>query len=362
MGRKNIKALTGLAFLLAVFAVSCKDKTDCCTVPPPPASGERQVYVVCEGSMGNGNSALSLYLPAKDSTYEDVFRAVNQQSLGDVFQSMTLIGDSYFLCVNNSDQVVVIGKDDRKVKGRISIPKPRYVLPLSENKALVSTLFSDRIYTIDPKAMQVSGSFSIPAQNPEGMMLYSNRVFVCPWDTASQELFVIDPATYHIRQTIRLEGRAPQEATLDREGRLWVLSGNAVKGKRAYLTRLDPDNGQVLKTYVFPNGADALRLEWNNTKDTLYFIEVNYDGGTQHNGIFRMGIHQQELPAQPFIAAQAYQYFWALGVEPGTGNIYVGDPRGFIQKGIVYVYRPDGSKLTQFTTGVGPGHFYFSGY
>jgi len=361
MGRTHLQALIGCC-LLWLLAASCKDKTDCCELTPPPASGERQVYVVCEGNMGSGNSALSLYYPGKDSVYEDVYRTVNQQPLGDVFQSMTLIGEHYFLCINNSDRIVVIGKNDRKLKGMLSVPKPRYIAPVSDNKAFVSTLFSDKVYTIDPQSLQVTGAFSMPAQNPEGMLPYDDRVFVCTWDTASGTLYSISVQTNDIVQRIPLPGAAPQEALLDKEGMLWVLSGNMAQGKKAYLTRLNPATGQTLQAYAFPAGADPIHPAWNNTRDTLYFIEVNYDGGTDHNGIYRMGIHDTQLPAQPFVAAQAYQYFWGLGVEPVTGNIYIGDPRGFIQKGIVYIYRPDGSKVTQFSTGVGPGHFYFSGY
>ncbi len=72
-----------------------------------------------------------------------------------------------------------------------------------------------------------------------------------------------------------------------------------------------------------------------------------------------MGINDAALPAQPFIAAKQLQYFWALGIDPATGNIYVGDPRGFIQKGTAYIYRPDGTPVNSFNVGLGPGHFYF---
>lgn len=98
---------------------------------------------------------------------------------------------------------------------------------------------------------------------------------------------------------------------------------------------------------------------FNPTKDTLYFIEVNYSGGQQNNGIYRMGIHDATLPSQAFIQAQNLQYFWALGISSKSGNIYVGDPKGFTQKGTVLVYNASGSLTHQFAVGLGPGHFYF---
>ena len=72
-----------------------------------------------------------------------------------------------------------------------------------------------------------------------------------------------------------------------------------------------------------------------------------------------MDINAANLPTQPFIPSQSFQYFWALGIDERTGNIFVGDPKGFVQKGSVSVYQPDGTLVKTFKTGVGPGHFYF---
>jgi hypothetical protein len=137
-----------------------------------------------------------------------------------------------------------------------------------------------------------------------------------------------------------------------------VLSGNAASGKESTLTRLDPANGSILKTYSFGT-ADPLRPVLNSSKDTIYFIEVSYTGGAASNGIYRMGIHEPSLPQQAFIPANGLQYFWGIGIEQQSGNIYVADPVGFTQRGKVHIYRPDGTLLRTFPTGVGPGHFLF---
>ncbi|PZF71091.1 hypothetical protein DN068_20550 [Taibaiella soli] len=327
----------------------------------PSTDTTRQVLVVCEGSLGNGNSALTLYLPNKDSVYEDVYKAANGQSLGDVFQSITPIGSNYFLCINNSDKILVINKTDWTLQSSISIPKPRYILPVSEHKAYVSSLFSNKLYTIDPVTMQTTDTIVMPYQNTEGLTLSNdgNSVLVCVWDTANNHLYSVDIATNTPTQSTTLAGYAPQEAFYDKEGKLWVLSGNVTKKKDAALTRIDPVSGNVIKTYQFPTGADVVRPVTNIAKDSIYFIEVNYTGGTQYNGVYRMNINDATLPSQAFVQATAYQYFWGLGVDPLSGNIYVADPKGFVQKGSVYIYSPDGTKTDEFKTSVGPGHIYF---
>ena len=72
-----------------------------------------------------------------------------------------------------------------------------------------------------------------------------------------------------------------------------------------------------------------------------------------------MAIDAMDLPSQPFLAAKQYQYFWALGIDPATGQIFVGDPKGSIQKGSVFIYQQDGTLKRTLTVGLGPGHFYF---
>jgi hypothetical protein len=72
-----------------------------------------------------------------------------------------------------------------------------------------------------------------------------------------------------------------------------------------------------------------------------------------------MSIHAPSLPDQLFVPAKALQYYWALGIDSMTNRIYVGDPKGFIQRGSVGVYAADGSWLKSFDVNLGPGYFYF---
>src|SRR5437868_7134602 len=129
MDRKGYKILA-LCLAAAFLASSCKkDKPDATRIVPGNVS--KNVYVVCEGSLGNGNSALTLYDPKERIAYDDVFKSSNnEQMLGDVFQSMQLIGDKLFLCVNNSDKIIAIDRSTRKLLRTINVPKPRYILSI----------------------------------------------------------------------------------------------------------------------------------------------------------------------------------------------------------------------------------------
>jgi DNA-binding beta-propeller fold protein YncE len=358
MGRKSYK-IVGLVGVLFTCLMACKKDNPATPTPIPTPTVSGNVYIVCEGSLGNIPAALSLYQPIKDSSYSDIYKSTNNQLLGDIFQSMQPIGNYYFLCVNNSNKIVVIRKDNWLLVSTIAITQPRYILPVNDTKAYISSLFNNKVYIINPQSFSLIDSIIMPAQNAEGMLLYNNTAYITTWDTATHNIYAINTFTNQITQSIQVAGVAPKEVLIDKDNRLWVLSGNIQQGKGAAFSKVNPDNGQVIKSYTFPIGADPMRAVMNTTKDTIYFIEVNYNGGTQNNGIYRMSIYDNNLPTQPFITAGTYQYYWALGIEPHTGNLYVGDPKGFTQKGSVYIYNTNASLLKQFSVAVGPGHFYF---
>lgn len=363
MARKIFEVL-GI-FLLVIFTACNKDRSEPTFpgnnpgAPPTAGPGERNVYVVCEGSFGNGNASLYMQNLETGTNYENVYHTLNGYLLGDVFQSMTRAGDRLLLAINNSDKVIALDAKTREEVGMLTIPKPRYILPVHENKAYVSTLYSNKVYVIDPARMRIDKIIELPAQNPEGMALAGSKLYVCPWDTASNKVYTIDISSDEVIDSFEVAGKAPQEVLIDRVGAIWVLAGNVAKGVNATLTRLAPNVTIVMQSYDFGPLKDPIRPVFNTGKDRLYFIGVAYNGTDYYNGIFSMGIDDVNLPTSPIIPASKNQYFWALGIDPATDEIYVGDPKGFIQKGSVSVYSPTAELKKTFNVGVGPGHFYF---
>ncbi|MBS1644349.1 MAG: hypothetical protein JST36_04860 [Bacteroidetes bacterium] len=348
--------VTSVVALLLFGWSSCKKDT--ADPPAPPASG-RQVFVACEGAYGSGNSALTVYYPESGLAIEDRYRQVNNAALGDVFQSITRSWDGrYFLCINNSDKIIVLDKDSLRRIGELSVPKPRYIVQVSPQKAYVSSLFGSKLYVINPQDLSLRGSIPMPFKNPEGMQLVGDKLFVCQWDSANSSIIALDTARDEQVYKFVLAGHAPQSVVKDQDGMLWVLSGNVAEGVSATLTQLHPVTGTSLRSFSF-GSADPIRLELNPTKDTLYFLEVAYGGGSEHNGLYRMSIKDTALPEAAFIPAQGFQYFWGLGIDPSTGHIYLSDPKGFTQRGNVSIYQPNGTLVHSFATGVGPGHFLF---
>ncbi len=353
--RKYIGAV--FVFFIVALQACVKDKPN--DPDTPPVKEGRRVYVINEGSLGNGNSSLSFYNIDKAEVYNDVFAQKNGQPLGDVFQSMLIDGDRLYLAVNNSDKIVVVRKSDFELIGTITVQKPRYMLKVSEDKIYVSSLYYPKINIINPNTLQVTGQINTDYPNTEGMTMLNGKVYASNWDTACNYIYEIDPATDAVSDKITIAGRASQQILVDKNQKLWVLAGNAYKQKVSTLTQVDPITKNIIKSFTFPANADIIKPCWNPTHDSLYFLGVNYNGGTDYNGVYRMDINATTLPSTLFIAAQPLQYFWALGIDSFTNQIYLGDPKGFIQQGNVSIYQTDGTKLRSFTTGLGPNGFYF---
>jgi len=346
-----------LFLLIPAFSACVKDKPDPGTQPANPGSG-RRVLIINEGSLGNGNGSLSVYNIDKDSMFNNVFFQKNNQQVGDVLQSAAFVGDDVYLAVNNSDKILVIDKKDYTLKGSIAVNKPRYMVLASE-KLYVTSLFYPEINIIDPRTNKLTGKITTDFPNTEGITTLDGKVYACNWDTACKYIYEIDPVTDVITHRIDIAGRAPQQILIDRDKKLWVLAGNVYKAKKATLTQIDPVSRTIIKQFEFPDEADVMKPVWNPGKDTLYYLGVNYDGGTDYNGVYRISITATSLPSATFIQAQRFQYFWALGLDSVTNTIYLGDPKGFIQKGAVSLYNTDGIKRATLETGIGPGFFLF---
>jgi hypothetical protein len=72
-----------------------------------------------------------------------------------------------------------------------------------------------------------------------------------------------------------------------------------------------------------------------------------------------MSISAGSLPGIPLIAANT-ENFYGVGIDPSSGIIYVADAIDYVQRGVIYRYRPDGTLINSFLAGIIPGDFYFN--
>ena len=71
-----------------------------------------------------------------------------------------------------------------------------------------------------------------------------------------------------------------------------------------------------------------------------------------------MHISDVALPSQALIS-ENNRLFYALGVNPKNGEIFVCDAIDYVQAGVVYRYDKSGQEIHSFHTGIIPGHIFF---
>lgn len=350
-GRLRNKFGLMIIFSVVLFLFSCrKDEPPAKSENPadtaPVVAPQSGVFIINEGNFTWGNSSISYYNYADSTITEDIFQMANNRSLGDVGQSMEIFNGKAYVVVNNSGKVEVVNPADFKSIATITgLASPRYFLGVAPDKAYVTDFKSNAVAVVDLNSNAVIKHISCPGWTEE-LVLANEKAFIT--NIFREYIYVVDTSTDAIEDSIKT-GYGPSSIRKDINGKLWVLcSGNDTI--KASLHRINPANKEVELTFSFPNNSDSPgKLEINGTKDTLYYL---------NKGVYQLSIDAASLSASP-VVAQDGSLFYGLGIEPGTGIIYVVDAIDYVQKGIISRYRPDGTFIDSFKAGIIPGDFYF---
>ena len=325
------------------------------------------LFITNEGNFNYGGATLSYYDPTFRSVENEVFYRANAMRLGDVAQSMVVRNGIGWVVVNNSHVVFAIDTETFREVGRITdLPSPRYICFVSDEKAYISQIDSDRIIIVNPKTFEITGEIICPMTteyrtgSTEQMVLLGDYLYIACW-SYQKRILKIDTRNDKVVD-YRDIGLQPKSIIADRNGKLWVVSdggyeGNVLGYEPAKLYRLCPENLEIEQTFELGLNSSgdatrsASRLKINGKGDMLYWID---------GGVWRMAIDATELPTEPFIApivGAQRSLFYALGVAPDTEEVYVGDALDYQQRSVVYRYSSNGELLDSFTTGVITGDF-----
>jgi hypothetical protein len=364
MSLKHFFLLTRTFFFssLIVLAVACsEDDPD----PLVPVAGQEGYFIVNEGAFGNANTSLSFYDREADEVTNNVFENTNGFPLGDQAQSMSVYDGRGFIVVQNSAKVEVINAQDFNSLATIDqdIASPRFFLGISPQKGYVSDWGADgvsgSIRIIDLETYSVSGTLSV-GEGPNAMLGFNGRVYVANGGGLGYDstLAVINPQNDGLLDHI-VVGDNPSSLAADVNGNLWVAgSGRAVydpdnnfalveeESSAGFIARLENDE-LVLKLEVPQVATGPADLVIDESGQTVYFRYID--------GIYRMNIDDESLPAAPFIPGS----FYALALDPLSGEILLGEAPNFSDDGTFYRYTSGGQLIESYTVGIGPGGFAF---
>lgn len=350
--------ICSLAIVSLVLCASCSDDP-ASPAAPAPGPTSRAVYILNEGQYGDPAGArLTLYDLDRDTAYADVFESANGGAhLGSLGDDIVVREGRAYVVMSGSHDLKVISTEDHQLLQAASYPgKAPHDVVVSEDGArmFVTMLFSDSILSIDPSTLAVRRAIRV-GQNPQGMAVAGLRLFVCNSGFGSDRtVSVINIDSEELIRTIDLHD-GPASAAFAADGSVWVsCTGNP------YLPV--PSPGRVC---VIDGSALTVRDSVLFSENLFGPMALGTDGyvyvlGVTPGSYFGGPVHRISRSTKQVTLNYIPGTFYAIGTEPGTGNLYLADAKEFAGVGEVTVLTPSGAVMKKFAAQRGPGKFAFT--
>jgi YVTN family beta-propeller protein len=331
---------------LALLVVSCNKNA---SLPPSNVTIGGGVLIVNEGKFRAGNGSLSYYSYDSSKVYNDLFSSVNNRPLGDIPYSISTKGIKAYIVVNNSGKIEVVNQNslvsETTITGLIS---PRIMAMINDNKAYVSSLYSDSLAIIDLMSNSISGYINL-GRTSEAIALIGNKAYISNWSSGNQ-VMVVNTSTDKVIDSIKV-GSEPESMVIDRYGRLWVLcDGGWMQQNFPELDLIDTNSDEVINTFLFPSKSESPScLKIDGLGQTMYFLD---------NGVRQMDINAQYLPAGSFIS-ESGGHFYKIAINAINSDIFISDAGDYVQPGYLILYKNTPEFVSKSRVGIIPGAMCF---
>ena len=341
----NFKSLLLFAIAFLSFSACKKDSPSEDPIGDLPASQNR-VLISCEGSFMGVNASISAYSPDSMLAVNDVYQSVNSVPLGDVLQSLNKKNEKVYAIVNNSGKVAVMDKNSLIAESPITgFTSPRFMLPISSQKAYVSDLFSGGVTVVDLLTKSITGEIIVNAWTEE-MLLDGDFAYITAAD--KDKIYVVNVNTDMLVDSIQVT-LGPTSLSLDAQGKLWVLCSGYFGSEDPKLHRIDLTSSTILSSMnILAPYAYQMRMVMNAERTKVYVM---------NNTVFAMSINALALPTTPAVPFPGNAY--GLGISPVNGDVYVADVSDFTNPGKVFRYSSAGAILDSMVVGIAPNGFLF---
>ena len=314
-----------------------------------------------EGTFTYANSSLSYYDFATNTVENNLFFRVNNAPIGDVGQSLTLIGDDLYIVVNNSKYIYKVDAKTIVYKAKIEgFTSPRYMLQVSADKAYVTDLVSTGFWVLNLNTLEKT--FVETGNTTEAIVKVGNEVFMSNWsnyytitETSNHSIQVIDCVNDTLVETIDV-AQEPNSMVVDKYNHIWVsCSGGYMPPQDPAIICIDAATHQIIKRFDLAEGSYPSGLTIDGAGENIFFMNGGY--GTLN--IYKMSVDATEIPETPFVTSGG-KVFYNLKVDPASGDLYVTDAKNYVQNGDLLHYSADGTLLGTYELGLIPSYMLFN--
>ena len=338
----------------AIFLQACSDNNE---VPDEPLGDYEQGYFVTnEGPFQNGSGTIT-FIADNGQVSQNVYKTVNNEDLGNIVNSMAIIGEKGYIVVNNSNKVVVVNRNtmekEAEIKGN-EIINPRFFVAYN-GKGYISNwgdplnANDDFITVVSLETNAVLNTIPV-GEGPEKMIINADKLYVCLQGGfgSNNQVVVVATSDDSIQESLTV-GDVPNSIKEDSQGNLWVLcggkpswTGNETPG---FLYKIVPGNNSV-SSFEFDSSEHPSLLNSDNGK--LYY--------SLNGEVFQMDDADDVLPVTSLTGLGGFYY--SMNVR--NGELYATDAADYASEGSLKVFAiSSGSLLETIATGIIPGQVVF---
>ncbi len=340
---KNV-LLLGISLL---FLFSCRDKNK----PQPPNLPEefRGIFVLNEGQWTYNNASLTFY--DGNQARQNVFREVNNESLGDVANSVFLDKDTLYIIVNNSKILYKLQMPQLKLLKKLTFPQsasPRTMVKTAPDQAYVNSMLDNSVYIVNLSEMTISGKITIENFS-EDMIKLGDKVYVSCGNYAypqkNNKIAKIDIATNSVEGYLTLPLENPGDLEIIDDTTFSVVCrGNYQTPKKSMLCFVNTKTFSVADSLVF----NAYSFD-GFVRDSLMFL-INDEGISRIN--LRNKTVTMNFISKQDLGMQTNDLLYAFYYDSFSDKYYVVNAKYGGTNGVCYVLDNNFVKTKEFETGV----------
>ncbi len=356
-----IKALQHFLFVSVILlSVSCEDEmpnVDPPVDPMPMDAFESGVFITNEGPFGSGTGTVD-FIDTDGVLTSDIYGIVNEgAAIGNILQSMTIVGDRAFLAANNAAKVEVVNASTFEFIGTIEdISQPRYITDAGNDQVYISSWGADgvsgEIIIADAISLDVIDRIAVGG-GPEEMLLVGDYMYVVNSGGfgSSNEVYKINTTSQSIERTFEFADK-PNSLASYADGDIWILCGG--------FNNFNPDDPMTTPGALIQIGVESDLIEYR--LDLPYGAKkLVTDGTTAYystsDGVISF-FNRETAQQMNLLIPNINPY--GMDVDPNSGDIYVLDAKDFASAGELTIYDSAGMIKNTFTTGLLPNGAVFT--
>jgi len=345
--------------ILFVIVIGCEKDPNSPVDLPVPLPSLTGIFIVNEGNFSLGNASLTYFNMDQNIIYNDVFKAANNQDLGDTANEILISDTLAFIVVSLSDKIEIINTKTFSKVNTVRFPpgsSPGHIAMAPNGDYYITALYRHLVYRMDGELHNLTDSVEV-GQYPEDIIISHDEAYIANSGFGSgNTVSVVSIEDLQLLSTITV-GHNPLDFVLDSDGMIHLVC-------TGFNNWQNPDQN-------IPGGIWKIDPQQHIVQDSLVMDETFYPGTVtvsgSKNGYF---LYQKKVVKYSTetldIINNSYLSFpdesdnpYYLSINDNYNHLYILDARGYVENGIFSIYSLSDNNSVFFYTGIIPGHMDF---